>query len=468
MDISKAKKKIKFSEFFHNYYINYVLYRVMQRLPSILDGCIQTHRKIIYTCLDKDIIAKTKVADLSSIVSLHTKYHHGVGSIESAIANMVPLFANNLPLLKEDGAYGSRANRTASAPRYIETRLYNHSSLIFNKLDNANFTIKQSTENKKIEPQNLIACLPMLLINGMEQIGVGYSSKILPRDPNEIFRILKGILKGEITSIPTEIQVKHCGYKGKLDYMAKTDSWQYTGVISELPKNILRIHEVPFKYTSETFIKKLESLVDSGVVKKYTERILGNDFEIDVTFNDPAKYLGKAFNEAKLLKLFGLISNQSETLVALDADNNIKEYDNIGQILYEYIVYMLGIYKKRKDLMIFNMEQNLIKYTNRAKFIQMVNDNIIIAKGKKKSEIEVELASHLFEKLEDSYDYLTQLPYISLTLDKIQELLLKIESINKEIEALKLETHATLWLKDIEEIEKLIKKDDVWVRKGKK
>ena len=209
-------------------------------------------------------------------------------------------------------------------------------------------------------------------------------------------------------------------------------------------------------------------MVDSGVIKKYTERILGNDFEIDVTFNDPSKYLGKAFNEAKLLKLFGLISNQSETLVALDADNNIKEYDNIGQILYEYIVYMLGIYKKRKDLMIFNMEQTLIKYTNRAKFIQMVNDNIIIAKGKKKSEIEIELAGHFFEKLDDSYDYLTQLPYISLTLDKIQELLLKIESINKEIEALKLETHATLWLKDIEEIEKLIKKDDVWVRKGKK
>ena len=69
MDLNKAHKTIKFDEFFHKYYINYVLYRVMQRLPSIIDGCIQTHRKVIYTCLDKNIVNKTKVADLSSIVS---------------------------------------------------------------------------------------------------------------------------------------------------------------------------------------------------------------------------------------------------------------------------------------------------------------------------------------------------------------------------------------------------------------
>lgn len=468
MDFIKANKSISFKEFFHKYYVNYVLYRVMQRLPSIVDGCIQTHRKIVYTCLDKGITNKTKVADLASIVSLHTKYHHGVGSIESAIANMVPLFANNIPLLKEDGAYGSRANRSASAPRYIETRLYPHSSLIFNKLDNDNFTISQVTENKKIEPQSLISALPMLLINGMEQIGVGYSCKILPRDPFEIIRLLREILTGQCKNIPTEIQVKHWGYKGKVDYIAKTDSWQYVGVISELPKKILRIHEVPFKYTSETFIKKLETLVATNVVKKYTERILGNNFEIDVTFNDPDKYLGKNYNEDKLLKMFGLISNQSENLSALDVDNNIKVYDNVGQILYEYIVYMLGIYNKRKDLIIANMENNIVKYTNRARFIQLVNDDIIKAKGKKKKEIEEELVKHNFELLEDSYDYLTQLPYISLTLDKIEELVLKIETLHREVEAIKLETHATLWLKDIDEIEKNIRKDLPWQQKGKK
>ena len=62
-------------------------------------------------------------------------------------------------------------------------------------------------------------------------------------------------------------------------------------------------------------------------------------FEIDIKFVEPEKYTGKKYNEESLLKLLGLISNQSETLVALDATNNIMVYDNIGQILYEYIVY---------------------------------------------------------------------------------------------------------------------------------
>ena len=467
MDLTKAKKTIKFEEFFHKYYINYVLYRVMQRLPSIIDGCIQTHRKIIYTCLDKNITVKTKVADLSSIVSLHTKYHHGVGSIESAIANMVPLFANNIPLLKEDGAYGSRSNRKASAPRYIETRLYPHSEILFNKLDNANFVIRQSTENKEIEPQNLICSLPLLLINGMDQIGVGYNCKILPRDPFVIIDVLKRILSGELKTIPTELQVKHHDYNGQITFNQKKNSWQYRGIITQLPKGIIRISEVPYKYTSESYLNKLEALVTKGIIKSYSEKILANKFEIDIKFVDPEKYTGKKYNEEILLKLLGLISNQSETIVALDATNNIMVYDNVGQILYEYIMYMLGIYKKRKDLLLHNMNQNLLKYTNRIKFIQLINDGVIVTKGKRKSQLSEELAQHRFETLEDSYDYLTKMTIETLVLDKIEELLIKIENINSEIESLSKETHATLWLKDIENIEKNLKKDLPWDKKKK-
>ena len=92
----------------------------------------------------------------------------------------------------------------------------------------------------------------------------------------------------------------------------------------------------------------------------------------------------------------------------------------------------------------------------------------IIAKLEKKKEVEEDLTKHGFELLEDSYDYLTQLPYISLTLDKIEELVLKIETLKQEVEKMRQETHATLWLKDIEEIEKNIKKDLPWQQKEKK
>jgi len=462
MDLNKCKRSITLTEFFNKYYINYMLYRVMQRLPSIIDGCISTHRKIVYTCLDKNVVTKIKVADISSIVSLHTKYHHGVGSIESSIANMVPLFANNLPLLKEDGAYGSRSNRKASAPRYIETRMFPHTSILFNKLDNDNFTVSQFTENKKIEPKNLICALPLLIINGMEQIGVGYSCKILPRNPLVVINILKDLLTGKIKEIPKSIQVYHHNYKGTVVYDAKKNRWCYKGVIKLMPKNVVKILDVPFKYTSESYLKKLEALVLSGVLKKYDEDILGDKFEIAVQFNDNDKYLGKNFNEDKILDVLGLVSYQSETLTALDAKNAITSYDNIGQILYEYIVYMLGIYNKRKDLLLFNLDRALIRYTNRVKFISLINDGILVTKGKTKVQLEKELETHLFETIDDSYDYLIGMSIVSLTLDKIEELQIKIQNINLDIIRIQKETHASLWLADIVEIEKLLKKEFGW------
>ena len=78
-----------------------------------------------------------------------------------------------------------------------------------------------------------------------------------------------------------------------------------------------------------------------------------------------------------------------------------------------------------------------------------------------------ELAVHKFETLDDNYDYLTKMTIETLTLDKIEELVLKIESINIEIVELAKETHATLWLKDIENIEKNLKKDLPWDKKKK-
>ena len=72
-------------------------------------------------------------------------------------------------------------------------------------------------------------------------------------------------------------------------------------------------------------------------------------------------------------------------------------------------------------------------------------DCINISKGPLEQKIEFMRSNHVLETLD-----------------------LKIETLKQEVEKMRQETHATLWLKDIEEIEKNIKKDLPWQQKEKK
>jgi len=465
MDLKKLNevyKSINLGDFYNTDYCDYAIYRALQRIPHLIDGFAQTQRKVVYTMIDKNIDKKTKVSDLAAIISLHTSYHHGSGSIESTITNLVPHYNNQVPLLKEDGTYGNRSDRGAAASRYIETRLYKYSKVVFNTVDNANFVEHQEVEGKKIEPRSMIPIVPLLLINGQSQIGVGYASDILPRDIKVIIKLLKDILTGKRKDIPTNIPPCAPLFKGTIEAHEK-GGWKYTGIITEGKNHSVHITEVPPNYTRESYMNVLEALKDSGKIKTYNENINGDEFDITVKLPLDWTKLKKTEVEkrqALLIKMFKLEGKKSENVTVINTKNEIVRYNNIAEIFFEYIIFVLNIYKQRKQFMLDKMENDSIMNREKIRFIKSVNDDTIILKNKKRVDINIELEVMKFTLIDDSYDYLLNMRISNLTFEKIIELEDTISMAAEAIEALNETTAANIWLNDLVDFEKFLVKGE--------
>jgi len=450
-ELNNKYNSINLGDFYSKDYADYAIYRALQRIPNVLDGFAQTQRKSIYTCIAKKVEKKINVADLSSLVKTFTKYHHGMNSIEIAITNLVPAYNNQLPLLKEDGSYGCRSEREASASRYIETRLHDYTKVLFNEIDNKEFITEQSTEGFKIEPLTMIPLLPLVLINGQQQIGVGYACSILPRDINQIIKVMEDILKGKRKNVPSDIPVKIPKFNGLVEKHG--DQWQFVGKIEIINKTTVHITEVPPKFTRVTFLNILDKLKNNEKIRSYSENILGDSFDITVKFPN-----GTDLNDIDLIAFFNLRERKTENITLVNAKNEIVRYNNSAEVLYEYIVTVLGIIKKRKEFILTDLKDKALKNQEKIRFIRAVNNEDIILKNKKSSDVEIQLDNLQFQKFEESYNYLLNMKISSLTEDKIDDLLKIIKEDEDEIIELENTTAAQLWLQDISKIKNHIKK----------
>lgn len=124
--------ELPYSDFIHKELIHFSIADCARSIPSLVDGLKPGQRKILYTCLSKNIKEEIRVAQLSGSVSLHSAYHHGEESLNKAIVAMAHNFvgSNNINLLFPAGSFGSRLHggKDAASARYV---LLVSSSMIF-------------------------------------------------------------------------------------------------------------------------------------------------------------------------------------------------------------------------------------------------------------------------------------------------------------------------------------------------
>ena len=109
-------------------------------------------------------------------------------------------------------------------------------------------------------------------------------------------------------------------------------------------------------------------------------------------------------------------------MITFNADGKITKYNNVKEILKEYIEKRLDMYVLRKanKLKIYEEE---IKYLNmKVKFIKEFIENKIQITNKKKADIVEQLTKRKYIMKDNSFDYLLRLPIYSLTKEKVDEL----------------------------------------------
>lgn len=90
-------------------------------------------------------------------------------------------------LLQPIGQFGSRAlgGEDHASPRYIYTNLSTLARTIFNPLDEHLLDYLED-EGQSIEPLFYLPIMPMVLVNGANGTGTGWSTSVLQYDPLQI------------------------------------------------------------------------------------------------------------------------------------------------------------------------------------------------------------------------------------------------------------------------------------------
>lgn len=118
---TNSKTEILIEDFISKDLIHFSNASNRRAIPNIMDGLKVSQRKILYSCLKRNLVNEIRVAQLSGYVSEHAAYHHGEMSLNNTIVSLAQNFvgSNNINLLKPIGQFGSRlmGGKDASSPR---------------------------------------------------------------------------------------------------------------------------------------------------------------------------------------------------------------------------------------------------------------------------------------------------------------------------------------------------------------
>ncbi|KAL3140495.1 hypothetical protein ABBQ32_005081 [Trebouxia sp. C0010 RCD-2024] len=278
-------------------------------IPSMLDGLKPGQRKILFGCFkrnlikdikcpgDKRVFVTEQVSQLAGYVSEHSAYHHGDVSLTSTIVGMAQNFvgSNNVNLLYPSGQFGTRlqGGKDSASARYIFTRMTKLTRHLFNAFDDRLLNYL-SEEGQQIEPEWYLPILPVVLINGAEGIGTGWSTSIPNYNPKDLVDNMKRLLAGEQ---PVEMQPWYRDFSGTImEVPSKTAGKSYTlnGVVSQRDATTLEVTELPIRKWTQDYKEFLETLIKPedknapALIEEYKEYHTDTEVHFQLVFT-PAK-----------------------------------------------------------------------------------------------------------------------------------------------------------------------------------
>ena len=218
------------------------------------------------------IFTKTevKVAILASQVSKVSHYHHGDASLYGAIINMAQNYvgSNNINLLVPCGQFGSRVSggKDAASPRYIFTQLNGLCKTLFKTQDNGILTY-QTDDNVLVEPNFYLPVIPVILVNGTQGIGTGFSSDIYPCNPMEIIKNQRRIINGK------KMRDMHPWFRNFRGQIVQISPQKYKSVAKyQIDGDTLTIDDLPYGMWTETYKGYLMGLTNQTPVAKKQDK----------------------------------------------------------------------------------------------------------------------------------------------------------------------------------------------------
>ena len=448
-------------DFVHKDLVHFSHYNLERAIPNLVDGLKVSQRKILFSCFKRNLVQELRVAQLAGYVSEHAAYHHGEASLCAAITAMAQTFvgANNIALLEPLGQFGSRleGGSDAASPRYISTRLGRLATLLFPPADTPVLQYARDDDDNAIEPLFYVPILPLVLINGAEGIGTGYSTSIPPHNPREVLcRVRARLEQWNSTEEPmpwTPLPYWHA-FTGKVTPEEATESaasYKVSGTF-ERPESadVIMIRELPAGTWTAPYLAFLDTLVERDTLLRYEDA--SSDARVSIRLHFPPSTAPED-DEAlhKLLKLSSRVKCTNMHL--LDAQGAVVRFRNASDILEAYLPYRMDLYARRRTHMMSELEAQLQQASSEARFIALQISGTLDLRGRDEADICRELKEHGLSTSRGSYDYLLRMPLRSLTLAEVARLQTTVACLQERRARLMAETPVSMWLEELRVLE---------------
>ncbi|XP_006746252.1 DNA topoisomerase 2-alpha [Leptonychotes weddellii] len=465
-------------------------------IPSMVDGLKPGQRKVLFTCFKRNDKREVKVAQLAGSVAEMSSYHHGEMSLMMTIINLAQNFvgSNNLNLLQPIGQFGTRLHggKDSASPRYIFTMLSPLTRLLFPPKDDHTLKFLYD-DNQRVEPEWYIPIIPMVLINGAEGIGTGWSCKIPNFDIREVVNNIRRLMDGEE---PLPMLPSYKNFRGTIEELAP-NQYVISGEVAILNSTTIEISELPIRTWTQTYKEQVLEPMLNGTEKTPPLITDYREYHTDTTVKFVVKMTEEKLAEAERVGLHKVFKLQTSltcnSMVLFDHVGCLKKYDTVLDILRDFFELRLKYYGLRKEWLLGMLGAESAKLNNQARFILEKIDGKIIIENKPKKELikvliqrgydsdpvkawkEAQLKVPDEEENEESdneneaeksdsvrdsgptFNYLLDMPLWYLTKEKKDELCKLRNEKEQELETLKRKSPSDLWKEDlaafIEELE---------------
>ena len=355
--LDHSTKTLTYNDFVNKELILYSMADNIRSIPSVIDGLKPGQRKVIYAAFKRNLTRDQKVVELAGYVSENTAYHHGEASLQQTIIGLAQNFvgSNNVNCLEPSGNFGSRlaGGTDAASPRYIFTRLSPFARRVFSAMDDPLLEYNYD-DGRKIEPNVYAPVVPMVLINGAEGIGTGWSTSIPNYHPVDVVNNLKrrmGRLDGgEGEQAFQTMMPWFRGWKGTAEIGDKADRFKFNGIVRDSGSNEVEITELPIRMWTDDFKARLEEIIKAekvpSFIKDYKEFNSHKSVHFVIQLDEKHMKAALAEGLAERFKLNKTIATSN--LVAFDTRGQLRKYEKVEDILEEYYNYRLGMYTSRK------------------------------------------------------------------------------------------------------------------------
>ena len=329
---------------------DYSIYVCQTRgIPSVCDGLKDAQRKALFVIKPK--ADKIKTISLAGEMISQNVYLHGDASAAETLSLMAAPYCNNIPLLHGIGAFGTKIGPTDwGAPRYTYLKRNAHTdALVFTDYDIV--PLKENYDGSVLEPKNYLPLIPMVLLNGVSGIAVGWSTDILPRSLDDLIDATLAAIDGkDIKTLAPKYDYLDCNVRN-----ITGNAWEFTGR-ARIDGSTVWIEELPPNLSLEKFKERLNAMEDEDKIQTYVDRST-KTIKIEIRFK---RGTIADWTEETAIDFFKLRSRSTERIVVLDWNgNSVRQFETAELLVNEFVQLRLGWYKTRFEKMIADLTYQL-------------------------------------------------------------------------------------------------------------